>query len=86
MKVFTRLVAPLLGAVLFAGCANQKDTDTAPVAIDEVCIISGEPVDADSPSVDYMGQTVRFCCTRCKSKFEGMDDAGKKAAMASRED
>lgn len=80
MNMLKRLVVPMVGAFLLVGCANQKDME-APMAVDEVCIISGEPVDADSPTSEFMGHTVRFCCDRCKGKFDAMDDEAKKAAM-----
>jgi hypothetical protein len=80
MKILKRLAVPVMGALLLAGCANQNDKAAMPAA--EVCIMSGEPVDADSPSSEFMGQTVLFCCDRCKGKFDGMDDAGKQAKLA----
>jgi YHS domain-containing protein len=81
MKILTRCVASVLGALLLASCSTAPEMAAASTDMG-VCVISGEPVDADSPSVDYMGQTVRFCCKRCKGKFEAMDDAGKKATLA----
>jgi hypothetical protein len=81
MKILKRLAAPLMGALLLCGCANQDDKAAMPVA--EFCIMDPDnPVDADSPSSEFMGQTVRFCCDRCKGKFDAMDDAAKQAKLA----
>ena len=78
MKLLNRLFVPALAAALLAGCAGQKENGAQP-AVQEVCIVSGEPVDADSPSSEYMGQTVRFCCNKCKRRWDGMEDDAKKA-------
>ena len=73
MKQF---VAPLLGAVLLAGCQST------PMAAENmaVCIISGQDANG-GPSEQFMGQTVHFCCKRCKSKWDSMDAEGKKNAF-----
>ena len=77
MKSLLRIVAPLMGAFLLAGCAGSGDTPMQPHA--SVCIVSGEPIELDSPTAAYMGHTVHFCCDRCKAKWDGMDDAAKQA-------
>jgi len=80
MKILTRFVAPILGAALLFGCAGQKnDMQDAMPAVDNVCIISGEPVDDDCPTAEYMGHTVKFCCKKCLRKWNEMDDAGRQA-------
>ena len=33
-------------------------------------------------TVDYKGGKVGFCCNKCAEKWNAMDDAGKKAALA----
>ena len=46
-----------------------------------VCVISGEDAEG-GPTAAFQGQTVAFCCKRCKAKWDKMDDAGRKQAVA----
>lgn len=75
MKQF---VAPLVGAVLLAGCAGSPDVNAAENL--SVCIISGQDA-TGGPTDQFMDQTVHFCCKRCKSKWDSMDMEGKKKAV-----
>ncbi|MEZ6036185.1 MAG: hypothetical protein R3F29_01805 [Planctomycetota bacterium] len=77
MKSLLRIVAPIMGAFLLAGCAGSGDQPMQPHA--SVCIISGEQIELDSPTADYMGHTVHFCCDRCADKWSKLSDAEKKA-------
>ncbi len=80
MKIFKQLVAPIMGALLLAGCANAPAVD-AQENLPSICIISGEEA-TDGPTAQFMGQTVNFCCDRCKSRWDGMEDDARKAALA----
>lgn len=75
------LLAPaaLVIACAFAGCAQQDHGKDMHMAMNTVCPVSGEALDAKSPTVDYMGHKVAFCCDKCVAKFEKMDAAGQKA-------
>lgn len=79
MKILKHIVAPILGAILLAGCANSPDVN-AQENLPSVCIITGEDA-TDGPTDQFMGQTVGFCCDRCKSKWDKMDEGAKKAAL-----
>jgi|GEM_PF-2110296 hypothetical protein len=46
-----------------------------------LCVISGEDAEG-GPTATFGGQTVGFCCKRCKAKWDKMDDAGRKQAIA----
>ena len=46
-----------------------------------LCVISGEDAEG-GPTATFGGQTVAFCCKRCKAKWDKMDDAGRKQAIA----
>lgn len=35
-----------------------------------VCPVSGEPVNADAPTVTYDGKVYGFCCDKCDKKFQ----------------
>ena len=74
-----RIVVPVLGALLLASCAGTGDSMAEPA--EAVCVISGEPAEG-GPTAEFMGQTVNFCCDRCKSKWDGMNEEAKKAAVA----
>lgn len=78
MKLLKNLVAPLVAAVFLAGCAGAP-MDTPSAALPAICIVSGEDA-GDGPTAEYMGHTVNFCCDKCMSKWNGMDDTAKKAA------
>ncbi|MFT4514797.1 MAG: hypothetical protein ACI91B_003510 [Planctomycetota bacterium] len=79
MKFLKHIVAPVLATLLLASC------ESSPVAgqknLPSVCIITGEEA-TGGPTDQFMGQTVNFCCDRCKSKWTAMDEAAKKAAVA----
>jgi len=49
----------------------ESSTETATVQIwNKVCPVKGEEVDADSPTVEYNGKVIGFCCPGCDSKFQ----------------
>ena len=72
-----------LSLSLLGGCANHKNK-SAPTAMNVACVISGEAVEASSPTVDYMGGKLAFCCDKCITKWNAMDEAGKKKAFDAR--
>lgn len=86
MTKIARIVACALGLLLFTGCAGTANdtakSETAAAMLNSKCVISGEALDASSPTVEYMGGKVGFCCDKCMGKWNGMDDAAKKAAVA----
>jgi YHS domain-containing protein len=50
---------------------SSTETTTATVQIwNKVCPVKGEEVDADSPTVEYNGKVIGFCCPGCDSKFQ----------------
>jgi len=79
MKILKLVVTPVLSALLLASCANVPPVDAAD--LEAICVITGE--DATGGSTDeFMGQTVSFCCDRCVSKWNKMEDGAKKEAIA----
>ncbi len=48
----------------------------------KVCPISGETVEAGSPTATFNGKTVDFCCKKCLRKWEAMDDTQRTATLA----
>jgi hypothetical protein len=66
---------------LLGGCAQQKDSTPPAGLLSNVCVMSGEPLEADSPTSAYNGGKVAFCCEKCQAKWAKLDDAGKKAAF-----
>ncbi|MFY9345844.1 MAG: hypothetical protein WAT39_25355 [Planctomycetota bacterium] len=88
MKNLARIVL-VSSLFLFAGCAGPSATDNtgrgmsdAAATLNSKCVVSGEALDAKSPTVAYMGGKVGFCCKDCVAKWNDMDDAAKKAAVA----
>ncbi len=50
---------------------SSTETATATVQIwNKVCPVKGEEIDADSPTVEYNGKVIGFCCPGCDSKFQ----------------
>jgi P-type Cu+ transporter len=50
--------------------ATAEDSGPAPVtAVDPICGMT-VVVDADTPQLEHEGETVYFCCTGCRTKFE----------------
>ena len=62
--------------------AGKKGPTTGPKKdAPMVCVISGEDAEG-GPTATFNGQTVAFCCKRCKAKWDKMDDAGREKAIA----
>lgn len=80
-----RLAAATLAAVAFsvAGCQSTKKAETkaSPSVMNTTCPVSHEPIAADQ-TVDYKGGKVGFCCKNCQTKWAGMTDAQRDAALA----
>jgi len=50
---------------------TEKETDEASVKKpwNKVCPVKGNPVEEDSPTVEYNGKVYGFCCPGCDTKF-----------------
>lgn len=47
-----------------------KDQNTKVKKIwNEVCPVMGDPVDPETPTVEYNGKIIGFCCKSCIKKF-----------------
>ena len=79
MKICTKLFVAAFAAVLFTGCAATDGA--AATSAPTLCVISGEDAEG-GPTATFNGQTVAFCCKRCKAKWDKMDDAGREKAIA----
>ncbi len=82
MMTLARVAVAFFALSLLGGCAQQKEHSNQNGMVNSVCVISGEALDANSPTLDYMGQKVGFCCDKCEAKWAKMDDAARKAALA----
>lgn len=78
MKNVLRTVSLVASLVVFAACSSSKAA-AVPAGAASVCVMSGEALDASSPTADYQGHKVGFCCDNCAAKWNKLDDAGKKA-------
>jgi hypothetical protein len=70
------------GLLTLAGCATTDKADVSMGAVNDVCPMSGQPVDPDAPPVQHDGKTVGFCCGGCVSPWDKMTDAEKDAFLA----
>ena len=84
MKNLARLAFVCFTSLALIGCASQKDSAPSTTLLNARCVVSGEPVDASSPTVDYNGGKLAFCCDKCIAKWNAMDDAGKQGAFAAK--
>lgn len=50
--------------------------------VNTTCPISGKALDKDSPTREYKGRTIAFCCERCQGKWDAKSDADKAAIFA----
>lgn len=82
MKNLLRVTLTAASLLLFAGCASQHAAPAPSGMLNTKCAVSGEALDGKGPTVDFMGGKVGFCCDKCAAKWNAMDDAGKKAALA----
>ncbi len=51
---------------------NMKMDDTIsanPKIWNKVCPVKGNPIEANSPTVEYNGKVYAFCCPGCDTKF-----------------
>lgn len=82
MKNLLRTAVIVLAISFVSGCASTKAKNASPGSpVNSVCLISGEALAADSPTTDYMGSKVGFCCDKCLAKWDNKTDAEKKAAF-----
>ena len=73
--IMKKLLALVVISAFLGGCAATGGNGTA-----DVCLF--QPSKAAKVSVEFEGEQVGFCCKKCKGKFESMDQAAKKAAIA----
>ena len=78
----TRLTNILMAVALLAsiGCAAKTEAE-APAFVNAKCPIMGNDVEADGGATTWNGKEVGFCCDKCVSKFEALDDTAKQAAL-----
>lgn len=52
---------------------NEKKNNASETKLaiwNQVCPVTGEDVDSDTPTVVYQGKTIGFCCSGCIKKFQ----------------
>ncbi len=81
MNTILRSLAAAAALFALAGCNSTPKGTNNPGLLADVCIMSGEKVDATSPTADFMGGKVAFCCEKCQAKWNSLDDNGKKIAF-----
>ena len=50
--------------------AENKSTEAKVSIWNQVCPVTGEDVDSDTPTEVYQGKTIGFCCSGCIKKFQ----------------
>jgi hypothetical protein len=59
---------------------HAEESKAGPV--NKMCPIGNEPIDAEGGTVEYKGQDVAFCCSKCEGKFNAWDEGKKDAFIA----
>ena len=49
--------------------SNKQDSESELQIWNKVCPVKGNPVEEDSPTVEYNGKLYGFCCPGCDTKF-----------------
>ena len=77
MKMFAVIAT---SALLCMGCQNGNKTglQPAPGMLNAGCPFTGNPVGDGSPTADWDGQQVGFCCAGCKVRWNDWSDEQKK--------
>jgi hypothetical protein len=65
-----------------SGCASAEKPGVSMGAVNDVCPMSGRPIDPQGPTVEYRGRTVGFCSGGCVSPWDKMTPAEKDAFLA----
>lgn len=81
MKI-AALTVLLSATLLLSACASHEKPAPAMGMMNTTCPFSGEALNAKSPTAEYQGKKIGFCCNKCLAKFNKMDDAGKAAEAA----
>jgi hypothetical protein len=92
VRLYRNIVSGIMVLGLALGLASCKseekkaDNGGAPIqktaAVNTVCPVSLEAVDADAPTREYQGKTIGFCCARCPAKWDSKTVAERDAMMA----
>ncbi len=75
-------VLAAVGLLALPGCATTDKADVSMGAVNDVCPMSGRPVDPEGPTVEYAGKTIGLCCGGCVSPWDKMTKAEKDAFLA----
>ncbi len=73
MKTKMKLIASLLGVVLFAGCASNGAPNLAGAKAYplKTCLVTDNDLNSmgDEQTIVYEGRVLKFCCEPCVKKF-----------------
>lgn len=90
-KSFALCVPVVAAALLLAGCATTKESESQCRAVkpgviksvNSLCVmVNDDPVDPECKTATFKGQQVGFCCAACIPKWEALSDDQKAAALA----
>lgn len=82
MKTIVRTALVSAAMLLFAACHSTPASSSGMTAANAKCPMKGEALEPGSPTCDYNGQKIGFCCSTCMKAFQGLSDADKKAKVA----
>ncbi len=80
MKTLSTLSLVIIVSLSACQKGDTPQVDTKPI-FNEVCPISGEPVNPKAKTVEHDGKTYGFCCNSCEPKFKA--DPAKYSAKLS---
>lgn len=71
-----------ISAMLLLGACASPHAKAPAAGMNAKCPMTGEAIEADSPTVDFQGHKVAFCCDKCIKKWDAMSDSEKQAKLA----
>ena len=87
-----RILSLICAALLFACSSAPENVGASPAdpavpggsartAMNAVCPMQGDEAVDESVTTEFHGQTVAFCCNRCKDAWEGLTDEERAAKL-----
>ena len=82
MKIILRSAVVAAAFLLFAACQGTSHAaSTGQAAMNTKCPMTGEDLEAASPTTYFHGKKVAFCCPKCIPGWNKLSDADKQAKL-----
>jgi len=78
----TKILVSFFSALALTACANTS-ASSGSGALNANCPMMPSHEADETVTTDFNGQTVAFCCPKCVSGWEKLDDSDKQSRLAS---